>query len=725
MGGHSSRLSKPCQAGVELAPDTLTMPRKSAARSPQEPRRRSRRAAGPPGAPAESVAPPAAQARAAELRAEIERHRRLYYVDNSPQISDAEYDALEAGLRALEERYPGLRSPASPSATVGGAPGPGLAAVLHRVPMLSLENAYSEDEAREWEARLRRALDLEENAPPLAYVAELKIDGLSLSLLYEKGRLTQGLTRGDGRVGEDVTANIRALGSLPPRIPDAPPRLEVRGEVFFPLTEFRRLNDARQEAGQEPFANPRNTAAGSIRLLDPRETAARRLAAFLYQIVDARALGVRTHGEALERLQAWGFPVNPHVRRCARLEEALESYRLWQRRREELDYEIDGVVLKLDDLELQERAGSTARSPRWALACKFPSQQAATRVLGIEVQVGRTGALTPVAILEPVQLGGTTISRATLHNEEEIRRRDVRPGDTVVIEKGGEVIPKVVSVVLDKRPDGSAPFTMPRTCPVCGSDAVRAEEEVIARCTGASCPAKLRESLLHFASRRALDIEGLGEALVDQLMARGLVRDQAGLYDLDRATLAGLERMGEKSADNLLRQIDRSRSLPLHRLVHGLGIRFVGERTAQQLARHFGTLDALAAADTDQLMQVEDVGPRVAESVRAFFAQRANRELIARLTQAGLNRNEPEAEALPGSGPFAGKSVVLTGTLEGYSRDEAKTLIEARGGRVTGSVSRGTHYLLAGADPGSKLDKARQLGVPVLSEREFRKLLGE
>jgi DNA ligase (NAD+) len=590
--------------------------------------------------------------------------------------------------------------------------------------MLSLENAYSADEAREWEARLRRALEVDESAP-LPLVAELKIDGLSISLIYEKGELVQGLTRGDGRVGEDVTGNIRTVRSIPHRLADAPGLVEVRGEVFFPLPEFRRLNAKRQEAGQESFANPRNAAAGSIRLLDPRQTAERRLGAFIYQIVGADAGGARTHWESLERLRAWGLPVNPHARRCADLSEALAVGASWQARRDDLEYEIDGLVFKLDDLALQQRAGATAKSPRWALAFKFPSEQAVTRVRTIEVQVGRTGALTPVAVLEPVPLGGTTISRATLHNEEEVRRKDVRPGDTVVLEKGGEVIPKVVRVVPEKRPPDTAPFAIPAACPVCGSPVFRPEGEVISRCTGASCPARLRESLLHFSSRRAMDIEGLGEALVDQLLPSGLVRDLAGIYDLKRETLAKLERMGEKSADNLVRQIDRSRALPLHRLLYGLGIRFVGERTAQQISRHFGHLDRLAAAGEAELLEVEDVGPAVAGAVLAFFAAETNRALLERLRLTGLRFDEPRGPAPAAAGPFAGKSFVLTGTLEGFTREQAASLIEARGGRVSGSVSRSTDYVLAGGETGSKLKKARELGLAILSERDFRRMLGE
>jgi DNA ligase (NAD+) len=668
-----------------------------------------------------AAAPTAARQRHEWLRAEIERHRGLYYVDNAPEITDAEYDALEAELRALEELHPELRSALSPVATVGGAPGAGLTAVRHRVPMLSLENAYTSDEAREWEGRLRRVLELDEGTP-LSLVTELKIDGLSI---YEKGELVQGLTRGDGRVGEDVTGNIRTVRSIPHRLADAPGLVEVRGEVFFPLPEFRRLNAERQEAGQEPFANPRNAAAGSIRLLDPRQTAERRLGAFIYQLVGADAGGARTHWESLERLRAWGLPVNPHARRCADLTEALAAGASWQARRDDLEYEIDGLVFKLDDLALQERAGATAKSPRWALAFKFPSEQAVTRVLKIDVQVGRTGALTPVAILEPVPLGGTTISRATLHNEEEVRRKDVRSGDTVVLEKGGEVIPKVVRVVLEKRPPDAAPFAIPVACPVCGSPVFRPEGEVISRCTGASCPARLRESLLHFSSRRAMDIEGLGEALVDQLLGRGLVRDLAGIYDLKRDTLASLERMGEKSADNLMRQVDKSRSLPLHRLLFGLGIRFVGERTAQQVARHFGHMDRLSAADEAALLEVEDVGPTVAAAVLAFFSGASNRALLERLRSAGLRFDEPQGPVSAAAGPFAGKTFVLTGALEGYTREQAAALIEARGGRISGSVSRSTDYVLAGEEAGAKLKKARELGVAILSEREFRKMLAE
>ena len=671
------------------------------------------------------TAPPAAaRRRAALIRKEIERHRRLYYVGNAPEITDADYDALERELRRLEDRYPALAAPDSPTATVGGEPAAGLTAVRHRVPMLSLENAYSEDETREWQARLYRALEFS-GEEPLAYATELKIDGLSISLIYQKGELRQGLTRGDGRTGEDVTSNIRTVRSIPQRIEGAPERLEVRGEVFFPLSEFRRLNEQRQEAGLPPFANPRNAAAGSIRLIDPRQTADRRLDGFIYQVVEARGTGFERHSRILERLRNWGFPVNPHGGRCASLEEALEFCREWQRRRNELNYQIDGVVLKLDDLELQEKAGATAKSPRWATAYKFPSEQVETRVRDIRVQVGRTGALTPVAELEPVELGGTTISRATLHNEEEVRRKDVRAGDAVIIEKGGEVIPKVVRVLEKERPRGTAPFRMPEQCPVCGSDIFRAQDEAVSRCTGASCPAKLRESVLHFASRRALDIEGLGEALVDQLMQKRLVRDFADLYGLDRDGLASLDRMGPKSADNLLRQIDKSRRLPLHRLLFGLGIRFVGERTAQQIGRRFRRLDRLQEATQQDLEGVEDVGPRVAASVRAFFAQSSNLKLVERLRSAGLNFAEPQIGTPSASGPFAGKTFVLTGTLDGFTRDEAAELIRARGGRLSGSVSRKTDYVLAGSAPGSKVKKARSIGVALLSEREFRKMLGE
>jgi len=672
----------------------------------------------------ETAPPAAARRRATRLRKEIERHRRLYYVENSPEIADTDFDALERELRELENRYPTLMASDSPTATVGGEPAAGLAAVRHRLPMLSLENTYSEDEAREWQARLYRALEIS-GEESLAYVTELKIDGLSISLIYEQGELRQGLTRGDGRVGEVVTSNIRTVRSIPQRIEGAPERLEVRGEIFFPLSEFRRLNEQRQEAGLAPFANPRNAAAGSIRLIDPRQTANRRLDGFIYQVVEARGADFERHSSILEKMRNWGFPVNPHGGRCASLEEALEFCRNWQQRRNELDYEIDGVVLKLDDLDLQEEAGATAKSPRWAMAYKFPSEQVETRVRDIRVQVGRTGALTPVAELQPVELGGTTIARATLHNEEEVRRKDVRVGDAVIVEKGGEVIPKVVRVLEKERPRGTAPFRMPEQCPVCGSDIFRAQGEVVSRCTGASCPAKLRESVLHFASRRALDIEGLGEALVDQLMEKKRVIDLADLYGLDRDGLASLDRMGQKSAENLLRQIDKSRRLPLHRLLFGLGIRFVGERTAQQIGRRFGTLDRLQEATQEELEEVEDVGPRVAASVHAFFAQSSNQKLIDRLRSARLNFTEPQAGVPPASGPFAGKTFVLTGILDGFTRDEAVELIRTRGGRVSGSVSRKTDYVLAGATPGSKAKKAREMGVALVSERDFRKMLGE
>jgi DNA ligase (NAD+) len=554
----------------------------------------------------------------------------------------------------------------------------------------------------------------------VVYTAELKIDGLSMALHYESGRLLRAVTRGDGVRGDDVTPNARAIRAIPLELVGAevPDELEARGEVYLPRSRFTAINREREEAEEEPFANPRNAAAGTMKSLDARVVEKRGLEVFLYGIAHLRGLEVASQWQALERLRSWGLRTNPQARRCVGIGEVLAAIETWRDRRETLEYEIDGVVVKVDDFRLQQELGTTSKFPRWAIAYKYPAVQAETVVLAIEVQVGRTGRLTPVAHLEPVFLAGTTVSRATLHNEEEIARKDVRKGDTVRIERGGEVIPKVIGVVLEKRPPGAASWTPPERCPVCGTEAVRPEGEVDRRCPNASCPAQVEERLKHFSRREAMDIEGLGDSLVHQLVEKGLVRDFADLYQLKLEDLARLERMAEKSARNLLEQLERSRSRELRRLLFGLGIRFVGERAAMLLARQFRSLRALAAAGPEAIQAIHEIGPAVAGSVDAWFWNPANQKLVERLEAAGLRVEE--AEGPPGSLAFQGQQFVLTGTLDSMSRDEAKAAIEARGGRVTGTVSKKTSAVVAGRDGGSKLERARELGVSVIHEAEFQ-----
>lgn len=656
------------------------------------------------------------RARAEALRRDIVHHERKYYVDADPQISDAEFDRLMAELRGLEARFPELVTPESPTQRVGERPLEGFATVAHRTPMLSIDNGYDEDEIREFEARVKKAL----GGRPVAYTAELKIDGLGVSVLYRDGRFARAVTRGDGLRGDDVTANVKTIRSLPLVIPEKG-EVEVRGEVYLPIASFRDVNRAREEAGEPLFANPRNAAAGSLRLLDPRQAASRGLDVFLYYLVVDGAEGPSQWG-ALGRLKELGFPTDPHSRFCPDLEGVLAFWREWTARRDDLAYDADGVVVKVDDAEARRELGTTAKSPRWAISYKFPARQATTRVEDIVVQVGRTGALTPVAVLEPVRLSGTTISRSTLHNEEELKRKDVRVGDTVLIERSGDVIPQVVSVMLEKRPRGTKPFAWPSRCPVCGTAVFRPEGEVISRCVNASCPARVRESILHYASRRAMDIDGLGEAVVDQLLAAGLVRSIPDLFGLEYDALVGLERLGPKSARNLLDQIEASKGRGLARLLFALGVRHVGERLAQSLAARFGTLDALAAAAAEDLVQVEDVGPRVAESVLFFFAQPAHRELIGKLRKAGVRFEAAAAAA--GPKPLAGQVFVITGTLEGLGRDEARALLEGLGAEVGSSVTKKTTGLVVGESPGSKLERARELGVRIIDQREFDRLVG-
>ena len=673
--------------------------------------------------------------RIAALRELIRHHETLYYERDAPAISDAEFDALMRELRALEQAHPDLLTPDSPSQRVGGQPVDGFVTVAHAVPMLSLDNAYSDDELRAFDERVKKGLGIADGGA-VEYVAELKIDGLSIALTYEHGLLVRGATRGDGERGEDVTSNVRTIRSIPLRLRNAPSgSFEVRGEIYLPRAVFARFNQEREDAGEPPFANPRNAAAGAVRQLDPRQVAERRLSAWMYQVV---GLDVGpSHGGMLDTLEAWGLPVEPHRARLTGIDALVAYCSRWQDERHRLDYETDGVVAKVDSLSARERLGATSKFPRWAIAFKFPAQQATTRLNDIVLQVGRTGAVTPVAVLEPVLLAGSTIGMATLHNADEVARKDVRVGDRVVIEKGGDVIPKVVRVDNPERPDRADPWRMPSACPSCGSTLVRGDGEVVWRCDRSSCPARLRRSLEHFASRHAMNIEGLGEAIVDQLVERGLVADVADLYTLTREALETLvvaprdprsdrarpRKLGKVGA-NLVAEIDRSRQNELWRLIHGLGIRHVGERAAELLARGFGSLEALASADLDGLQRVPEIGPVVAASVRKWFDDGRNRALVVRLAQAGVRTEATEAErAAPAGGPLTGKTFVLTGTLEGLTREQATDAIERLGGKVTGSVSRKTSYVVIGADPGSKADKARQLGVETLDEAALRHLI--
>jgi DNA ligase (NAD+) len=649
--------------------------------------------------------------RAENLRKQLEHHEYSYYVLDSPEITDAEFDVLMRELRELETSHPELLTPDSPTQRVGGQPREGFVKVPHSSPMLSLDNALNEQELRDFDARVRALLKAED----YAYVAELKLDGLSMAAQYTDARLQRAITRGDGRIGEDVTENARTIRSLPlrPRAGAIPQKdFEVRGEVVMQRKSFERMNEGRERDGLARFANPRNAAAGALRALDPAVTAARQLDYFTYFLLkDGRPL-LASHWENLEHLAAAGFKVNTHRRQCKDIDELLAFVREWETARNALPYETDGVVAKVDSVEQQDKLGWTAKSPRWAIAFKYPARQAVTVLESIEVQVGRTGTLTPVAHLKPVALGGVTVARATLHNEDEIARLGVQIGDTVLVERSGDVIPKIVRVV---EPGAHrTPFRIPKKCPICGGHVVREEGEAASRCVNTNCPARLRESLLHFAARGVMDIDGMGDALVDQLLTRGLVHGIADLYDLKLEQLLELERMGEKSASKVLKNIDHSRKQPLWRVLNGLGIPFVGERTAQFLAGHFGDLDAIASAPVETLQEVDEVGPKVADSVHEFFAEVRNVELVNRLRAAGLTFTAEKQKKK--TGPLKGFNFVITGTLPTLKREEAKELIEKAGGKVVGSVSAKTNYLLAGEEAGSKLDKARTLNVPVIDE---------
>ena len=659
-------------------------------------------------------------ARAEELRRLLHHHNYRYHILSRPEISDTEYDHLFNELKELEAAHPDLVTPDSPTQRVGGAVAEGFASVQHRVPMLSLDNTYNADEIREFEARLQRALPGES----FTYVCEPKVDGLGVALLYEKGRLVRGATRGDGRLGEDITQNLKTVRTIPLRLRGPLAELdvlEVRGEVFMGHDAFERLNRALEAGGEEPFANPRNAAAGSLRQKDSGTTATRPLDIFVYAVSDAEPKPFTTHWKALKAMADAGFKVNPRSRHRPDIEAVLGACAELEQARANLGYDADGVVIKVDSLEQQRRLGSTTHHPRWAVAYKFPAQQATTVVRKILVSVGRTGALTPSALLEPVEIAGATISRATLHNADEIERLDVREGDTVVLERAGDVIPHILRVVEEQRPPKASPFVFPTACPVCGAAAFRPEGEVVSRCANSACPARLKEGLLHYGSRRAMDIEHLGEAVVEQLVDRGLVRTFADLYRLNVDQLAELERLAEKSATNLHNAIQGSKGRGLARLLFAVGIRYVGENVARILAAEFGSMEKLSQASEEQFAAVHGIGPRIAASAALFFQQAENRRLITLLEEAGVNMEEASSA---GPKPLLGKSFVLTGGLERMTRDEAKEAVQRLGGRVVSSVSKKTDYVIVGKDPGSKYEEAKRHGIRTLDEAAFLALLG-
>ena len=667
----------------------------------------------------------AAERKIEELREKIRHHEHLYYVLDAPEIPDAEFDLLMQELKRLEAAHPELTTPDSPTQRVGGKPREGFVKVEHSRPMLSLDNAYNEQELRDWERRARELAGTDR----LEYVCEFKMDGMSLALTYQDGRLSSGVTRGDGSVGEDVTSNVRTMRSVPLSVAHStlkkagiPANFEVRGEVIMPLLAFERMNEDREQQNLSKFANARNAAAGTIRVLEPNIVAQRRLDFYAYFLLVEGKYFPDHHAEALKALQSAGFKVNPHHVLATDIDQVLKFIGKGEQMRDQLPYEIDGVVIKVNSMRVQQRLGFTGKAPRWAIAYKYAARNGVSTIEDILVQVGRTGKLTPVAALKPVPIGGTTVSRATLHNQDEIDRLGVKIGDWVLVERGGDVIPKVVKVVEDKEhPRGHKTFHMPERCPECGGHIVRLEGEADHRCVNTACPAKLRETLLHFSARSVMNIEGLGESLVQQLSSAGMVKNIADIYELNKEKLLTLERIGAKSADNLLREIEQSRRLPLERVIYGLGIRFVGERTAQFLAEHFGSMDALMNASLEELQEVEEVGPRIATSILEFFGERRNRELVERLRKylnfTGKKRERGTA--------LAGKTFVITGTLANYSRDAAKKLIEDAGGKVSGSVSKKTDYLVVGDDPGSKLDTARKLGVKIIQENEMEELAGK
>jgi DNA ligase (NAD+) len=677
-----------------------------------------------------AAVPPSVAKRVEALRAAIETHNRNYYVLDQPTISDAEYDALFRELQSIEQEYPALVTPDSPTQRVGGAALTAFASVQHTVPMLSIrtETNTTPEGASQFDARVRRDLGLGPDDPPVEYDAELKFDGLAISLRYERGRLTVAATRGDGEVGEDVTRNIHTIRAIPLRLATSSPPtvLEVRGEVYMTRKDFARLNARQEAAGQKTFINPRNTAAGAVRQLDPAMTAQRPLRFFAYGIGEVQGWAVPAkHSAILDAFEAFGLPVDPHRRIAHGATELIAFYEDVTAKRDKLPFDIDGVVYKVNDLARQRELGFVTREPRWAVAHKFPAEEMATELVDIGVQVGRTGAITPIARLKPVFVGGVTVTSATLHNEDEVRRKDVRIGDTVIVRRAGDVIPEVVRVVTELRPKQAREFVMPSKCPECGSAIERLPDEAVARCTGGLiCPAQRKQALRHFASRHAMDIEGFGEKLIDQLVDGAIVKTAADIYRLTAPDLAALERMADKSAANVVSAIAKSRSTTLARFIYALGIRHVGEATARDLAAHFGSLDPLLEASEEQLLEVRDVGPVLAEAIHDFFAEPHNRTVIEALRSAGVHWKEGAAKRAA-TGPLAGRTFVLTGTLPTLTRDEAKGLLEAAGATVAGSVSKKTDYVVAGADAGSKLDKAESLGIPILDEQKLRDMLGK
>jgi DNA ligase (NAD+) len=658
------------------------------------------------------------------LREKIRHHEYLYYVLDNPEISDAEFDKLMQALKDLEAEHPSLLTPDSPTQRVGGKPREGFVKVRHSSPMLSLDNTYNEEELRGWERRVHEL----SGRSDVDYVCELKLDGMSLALVYEDGRLARGVTRGDGSVGEDVTLNVRTVRSIPLSLSKEklkkagiPPDFEVRGELLMPTASFKKVNEERERKGLPTFANPRNFTAGTVRQLDANITAERRMDFFPYILLQNGRTYFDRHSKTLGALGAVGFKVNPNQKLVHSMEEVWTFIREWEGKRDSLPYEIDGIVVKVDRTALQDELGFTGKAPRWAIAYKYAARAGITKLEDIRVQVGRTGKLTPVAMLAPVLIGGTTVRNATLHNMDEIGRLGVKIGDWVQVERGGDVIPKVAKVIDDKdHPRGTREFEMPEKCPVCGTKVVRTEGEVDYRCVNANCPAKLLGTILHFASRGVMNIDGMGESLVNQLIERGLVKNVADIYALTKKDLLSLERFADKSAQNILDEIEASKKLPLERVIYGLGIRMVGERTAQFLAEHFGSMEALEQASVEELQDVNEVGPRIAESIAEFFSIPANRKLVERLAQAELTLSGEKKQR---GTKLAGKTFVLTGTLAHFTRDEAKKMIEDAGGRVSGSVSKKTDYVVAGTDAGSKLDKAKELGVAVIDEKELERLL--
>jgi DNA ligase (NAD+) len=655
--------------------------------------------------------------RMGELIEAINHNDSKYYVEDNPEISDYEYDQLVSELKALESDHPDLVFPDSPTKRVSGQPVKEFPTVEHKVPMLSLDNSYSPEDLKEFDGRVKRWLSEE----PIEYVVEMKIDGLGVALVYDGGLLSRGATRGDGISGEDITVNIRTIRSIPLRLKGQTlGNSEVRGEVYMPISSFKRLNQGREEAGEPSFANPRNAAAGSIRQLDPSIVASRRLDAFFYTLSFSEH-EFKTHWECLEAMKDSGLRINPNIIRLKTIEEVVDHCLSWEKRRDELDYEIDGMVIKINSLDQQRRLGQTAKNPRWAIAYKFAAKQRTTKVKDILLQVGRTGAITPVADLEPVALGGITVSRATLHNEDEIRRKDIRIGDTVLIERAGDVIPEVVKVITDKRDGSEREFKMPPTCPVCGSRIIREADEAVARCIDSSCPAQLKQRIRHFASRDAMDIEGLGEAIISQLVDKGLVRSIADIYSLNEGSLKALERMGEKSARNLLEEIESSKVRGLERFLYGLGIRHVGETVAISLTNRFKTMDELLGAPKDSLLKIEGIGDIVAESVVDFLSEPSNRQLIEQIKSRGISLSAIEKA----TGSLDGKTFVFTGSLKRYSRTEAGRKVESLGGRVGSSLTKKTDFLVVGEDPGSKVKEAEKLGIATLTEADFLKMIGD